>query len=135
MIIVVDTNVFISSALSPMGNPAKIVDCIENNMDLKLYYNFDILAEYERVLAYDKLKIVKEKKEQVIEFVQKFGKMAVPVPSDIPLPDESDRIFYDLAKEAGAYLITGNKKHYPDEEFILTPAEFLEKIDTDKGTS
>jgi len=44
---------------------------------------------------------------------------------DISLPDESDRIFYDTACESKAILITGNKKHYPDEEFIMTPADFL----------
>ena len=60
MNIVIDTNVFISSAISPHGNPAKIVDFIENNTDIKLYYNFDILTEYKRVLAYDRLKIAKE---------------------------------------------------------------------------
>jgi len=42
--------------------------------------------------------------------------------------DEDDRIFYDTAKSANAVLVTGNKKHYPDESFIMTPAEFLEHI-------
>ena len=42
--------------------------------------------------------------------------------------DEDDRIFYDTAKTAKAYLITGNKKHYPQENFIFTPADFLEYI-------
>jgi hypothetical protein len=41
------------------------------------------------------------------------------------MPDESDRVFYDVAKTAGAYLITGNTKHFPQEPFILTPAEFV----------
>jgi len=45
--------------------------------------------------------------------------------SNIPLPDESDRIFYDTAKENGTILITGNTKHYPNEAFIVTPANFL----------
>jgi hypothetical protein len=41
------------------------------------------------------------------------------------MPDETDRKFYDTAKAAGAMLITGNTKHYPDEPFILTPAAFI----------
>jgi predicted nucleic acid-binding protein len=41
------------------------------------------------------------------------------------MPDEDDRVFYDAAKTADAYLITGNSKHYPKESFILTPSEFL----------
>ena len=42
--------------------------------------------------------------------------------------DETDRIFYDTAVSSGATLITSNKKDYPNEPFILTPAEFLYKI-------
>jgi hypothetical protein len=40
--------------------------------------------------------------------------------------DENDRVFYGAAKSAGAYLITGNFRHYFQEPFVLTPAEFLE---------
>lgn len=32
------------------------------------------------------------------------------------------------AKAAEAFLITGNIKHYPQDEKVITPAEFLEKI-------
>jgi predicted nucleic acid-binding protein len=41
--------------------------------------------------------------------------------------DETDRKFYDLALKAAVYLITGNKKHFPTENWIVSPAEFLEK--------
>jgi len=39
-----------------------------------------------------------------------------------------DRIFYDAAVEAMAYLITGNIRHFPKESFIVTPAQFLTVI-------
>jgi len=39
--------------------------------------------------------------------------------------DEDDRKFYDTAKSVGAWLISGNLKHYPKEDFIKTPTEFL----------
>ena len=41
------------------------------------------------------------------------------------MPDESDRKFYDAAKFCNAYLLTGNKKHYPKDPLVLSPAEFL----------
>ena len=44
----------------------------------------------------------------------------------MPMPDETDRIFYDTAKASGAILITGNLKHFPSEPFIMKSAEFLE---------
>jgi hypothetical protein len=51
----------------------------------------------------------------------------VSVSSDFSMPDEEDRKFCDAAKTAGALLITGNEKHYPDEPFILTPAAFIQR--------
>ncbi|MDR3270840.1 MAG: hypothetical protein LBT32_04945 [Peptococcaceae bacterium] len=42
--------------------------------------------------------------------------------------DEDDRVFYDAAKSVGAYLITGNIKHFPQGPFILTPLAFLEVV-------
>jgi predicted nucleic acid-binding protein len=41
------------------------------------------------------------------------------------MPDEEDRKFYNVAKSSGAFLITGNIKHFPPESFIVTPADFL----------
>jgi predicted nucleic acid-binding protein len=57
--------------------------------------------------------------------VRQYGEEIWVVPSTYILIDEDDRVFYDTAKQAGAYLITGNTKHYPSEPFILTPSAFL----------
>jgi putative PIN family toxin of toxin-antitoxin system len=124
MNVVIDTNVLISSVLSAKGNPARIVSYVENDVNVRVYYNAGILDEYLRVLSYERLNIAKEKQKNIINLIQKFGKEIEPIQSKIQLPDESDRIFYDTAKTAKAILITGNTKHYPNEEFILTPAEF-----------
>jgi hypothetical protein len=35
-------------------------------------------------------------------------------------------VFYDVAKMNNAILITGNRKHFPEEDFILTAVEFLD---------
>ena len=44
-------------------------------------------------------------------------------------PDETDRAFYEVAVSCKAYLITGNNKHYPEEPFIMSPAQFLALLD------
>ena len=59
------------------------------------------------------------------------GALIEPTISTIPLPDESDRIFYDTAKDSGAILVTGNIKHYRDESFIMTPADFMTLLDSE----
>jgi predicted nucleic acid-binding protein len=62
---------------------------------------------------------------KVLKVIQEYGERIEPNQSTHEMLDEDDRIFYDTAKNAGAYLVTGNKRHYPDEAFILTPADFL----------
>jgi predicted nucleic acid-binding protein len=41
--------------------------------------------------------------------------------------DETDKKFYEVHKSGKShYLITGNKKHFPKEDAIITPREFIE---------
>jgi len=126
--VVVDTNVLVSSALVPVGNPAKIIDLIRVNAVIQVYYSIEILAEYSDVLSRPRLNIAADKQTRAIGAIIKAGILVDPVASKVPLPDESDRIFYDAAREGGAILITGNLKHYPDEEFIMTPSQFLDSL-------
>lgn len=45
------------------------------------------------------------------------------------LPDLKDLPFYEVVMEKrddGAYLVTGNIKHFPKEPYIVTPREFLD---------
>jgi len=64
----------------------------------------------------------------LINSIEKYGVTTIADKSDVPLPDESDRVFYDVAKKGKAILVTGNIKHFPLEPFIMTPAEFLSKL-------
>ena len=122
--VVLDTNILVSALWSANGTPAQIV---ENMGELTVYYNDEIMAEYKDVLLRDKFKgrFTDDEINGLLMYIEKFGKNIVAPKSDIPLPDEKDRIFYDTAKGSGSFLITGNVKHYPKESFILTPAEFL----------
>ena len=125
--IVIDTNVIISSAISTQGNPAKIMDLVLNKK-FEVYYSSEIIAEYVRVFAKPRLNFTREIQEFFINGIKRVGILIDPPASTFPMLDESDRVFYDLAKEVGAIVITGNTKHYPDGDFIMTPSEFLEFI-------
>jgi len=124
--VVIDTNVLISATLSPQGNPAEIMMKVSYG-ELQLIYSSDIMNEYTKVLAYDRLNISQTTQDKVIEGIRKKGKLINPTVSTIALPDEDDRFFYDAAKESGATLITGNIKHFTNEPFIVTPADFIAK--------
>ena len=59
----------------------------------------------------------------------KYGVEAFPQPTGEILIDMDDLIFYEVAMEKrddNAYLVTGNQKHYPVKEFIVTPSEMVE---------
>jgi putative PIN family toxin of toxin-antitoxin system len=123
--VVIDTNVIVSALLSPLGNPAKIHKIFLAGL-LTFVYSSDILDEYQDVLSRPRLKIPADEIEIVFSAIKQYGELTEPLPSTDDMVDESDRIFYDAAKSAGAYLITGNMRHYPQESFILTPKEFLD---------
>ena len=124
--IVLDTNIIVSAALSSEGNPANIIKLIAVNENMQIYYSPAILDEYKKVLSYERLNLSEEKQIRAVNLIEKNGVCVQPEPSDIPMPDESDRIFYDTAKAINAYLVTGNLKHYPEETQIVMPARFVE---------
>jgi len=127
MNVVIDTNVIVSAFLSSRGKPAAILEMFFND-EIKIYYNENILNEYEDVLSRPVLHIEQEKAKKLFNILRVTGLSIETVVSDIPLPDEDDRIFYDTAKLSGAILITGNIKHYPVENFIKPPSEFLDML-------
>jgi len=125
MKVVLDTNILVSALLSPVGNPAKIYRMFLTRV-LSLVLSMDIFKEYQEVLQRPRLSIPADNAEMVLAAIWQYGEKITPVSSTNAMIDEDDRIFYDTAKSAGVYLITGNTKHYPQESFILTPKKFLE---------
>ncbi|MDR1077764.1 MAG: putative toxin-antitoxin system toxin component, PIN family [Propionibacteriaceae bacterium] len=124
MPVVLDTNVLVSALLTPLGNPAKIYRMFMTET-IKVVYCAEIIAEYGDVLERPRLKIPADAAETVLAAIREHGEKIEPTPSTHDMVDEDDRVFYDTARSAKAYLVTGNTKHYPDEAFILTPTEFL----------
>ena len=126
--VVLDTNIIISAFLSPDGKPANILQLVLQR-ELDIFFNTAILVEYEQVLCRPKFaeQINKQRVERFFEILHEIGESVVTSPSNIHMSDETDRKFYDVAKKAGAILITGNKKHYPDDTSIQDPAEFFKK--------
>ena len=121
---VIDTNVLVSANISSGGSPAKIMSLFYTGK-LQLFYSKEILAEYERVLSYKKLGIPTEAKNDIIKAIKAGGTLIEAPASTVPMPDETDRKFYDAAKASEASLITGNLKHYPIDALIVNPTGFL----------
>ena len=123
--VVLDTNIIVSSAKSPYGKPKQILTLFADD-EIDLYYSLEILEEYKEVLSRKRLKIPEEIQMEYLDIIKTHGILIEPIISSYPsFDDESDRIFYDAAKKAGAILVTGNMKHYPQESFIMTPSDYL----------
>ncbi len=64
----------------------------------------------------------------VLAAVRQYGVEVFPQPTGEVLIDMDDLVFYEVAMEKrddDAYLVTGNRKHYPFRDFIVTPAEMI----------
>ena len=97
-----------------------------------LLYHEDILAEYDEVLHRSKFHFKEATIQLVINVVKQYGVEVFPQPTGEILVDMDDLVFYEVAMEKrndDAYLVTGNQKHYPIKDFIVTPAEMMEIID------
>ena len=58
-----------------------------------------------------------------------FSVEVFPKPTGEILIDIDDLVFYEVVMEKrddNSYLVTGNKKHYPVRDFIVTPAEMMD---------
>ena len=95
-------------------------------------YNDDIIKEYDEVLHRAKFKLSEEQISTFIEQVKENGIDSSRFPYDGEMPDEDDRVFYEicLSKE-DSFLVTGNLKHFPKEPQVITAAEMMELLDNE----
>lgn len=126
---VIDTNVIIAALLSKKSDTAtvKIVEAVMDGKIVPLLHE-DILAEYENVLYRDKFRFQPATIQKILRAFKIYGIKVTPQKTDELFADSDDKIFYEvaLAKQAdGAYLVTGNQRHYPVRDFVVTPAQMV----------
>ena len=128
---VIDTNVFVSALITHNSN-ASTARVLENLLLHRIIplYNDDIIKEYDEVLHRAKFKLSEEQISTVIEHVKENGIDSSRFPYAGEMPDEDDRVFYEvcLSKE-DSFLVTGNLKHFPKEPQVITAAEMMEILD------
>ncbi|MEY8333962.1 putative toxin-antitoxin system toxin component, PIN family [Lachnospiraceae bacterium 47-T17] len=127
---VVDTNVIVSALLSKKDDVAtiQVLRAMLGGYFTPLYH-VDILDEYEEVLHRPKFRLSEDVIRTVITAIKQYGIEVFPRSTGEILADMDDLVFYEVAmekREDGAYLVTGNQKHYPVRDFIVTPAEMME---------
>lgn len=132
---VIDTNVLVSALLRWRSLPGAVVtEALEGRITPLL--EPEIMREYRAVLARPKFHFPVDAVEAVLDGLVKRGLYLEGGPDpEEELPDPKDTVFYRVVLEArkteGAYLVTGNLKHFPVKSFVVTPREMLEILGTD----
>lgn len=127
MLIVIDTNVLVSALWSKNSNPAKLLHLVFEGT-LKPCYDYRILEEYWEVLKRPKFKFSESDIQNLLEGIKSMGMSVIAEPISARFEDEEDKKFYEVAKFCNAKLITGNLKHFPKDNYIMSVSEFLESL-------
>ena len=128
MRIVLDTNVLISGVLNPHGAPGLILNSVLNKA-VTLLLDDRILFEYREVLLRPKFHFPIDYIQSLLEFLEYESTYIIAGPSSALVPDSDDIPFYEVAISGRAdYLVTGNDKHFPPEQLIVSPREFVDVL-------
>lgn len=126
---VIDTNVLVAALISknPNSPTVEVLEAIHDGRIVPLYHS-EMIAEYNDVLRRSKFHQSAERVDHIVNFIKQYGVEVSPTPTGEIFVDMDDIIFYEVAMEKrsdGAYLVTGNQKHYPTKDFIVTPTEMV----------
>lgn len=139
MRVVVDTNVVVSRFLSSLGAPAEILNRWRQET-FELLVSEPILAEYERVLGYERVRRRHQMTgEEIHEVMAQFRRFAILVEHletlDVVKDDPDDNKFLECALAGGAeFVISGGPHLLGLRQYqgiqILSPAAFLAFLNT-----
>ena len=128
-LVVLDTNVIVSASISPAGPPAKIITGWVLGGTVHVVTSPRVVAEYREVVRrakFHRYMLPPLWLEHLIE-----GSTQLPDSGSwlSACPDPKDTPFLALAHAAGAWLVTGNLKHFPEAArngvTVLSPADYL----------
>jgi putative PIN family toxin of toxin-antitoxin system len=113
--VVLDTNIVVSALLVPAGQEALLLLLVLQGA-LELFISPPLLAEYEEVLRRPRLKLHPQEVETVLGNIRAAGFLVHPTTKVTLSRHESDNRIYECAIAAkAAYIVTGNRKHFPED--------------------
>lgn len=130
---VIDTNVIVSAFLKSDSIPDKILRHALIGSIIPLLSE-EILNEYRDVLLRNQFGFDSKAIDIFIDELSKRAIFLDRTKTDEQFIDLDDVIFYEIVLTAKnvvpAYLITGNKRHFPIKPFVVTPREMLDIIES-----
>lgn len=128
---VIDTNIFVSSFITKnqLASTRRVVNSLFEKK-IKPLYNDEILEEYSEVLHRSNFHLADSDISNLLNFIKQNGIDSSRLPYDGDMPDEDDRVFYEVAlSEEDSFLVTGNLKHFPRTPKVITAAQMMEILD------
>ena len=129
---VIDTNVIVSSMLKHDSIPGTIIKLVASSCIIPIL-NEEILSEYQEVLGRNKFGFSNNDINCLLASIKENGIFLGRKQTLEDFIDEEDIVFYEIVMSArntmDAYLITGNLKHYPIRNYVVTPRQMLDIIE------
>lgn len=126
---VLDTNIIISAGITPGGVPAELIFDWALKGNIQLVTSPAVVAEYREVVRRPRFRRYGFPPLWLEILIEDNLWLRDPEPWLHSCPDPSDTPFLALAHAAGAWLVTGNLKHFPETirngVRVLSPADYL----------
>lgn len=127
---VFDTNVLVSAMITNNSESptVKVMEKVADGNIIPIF-NYEIIAEYDAVLHRSKFNLREHDIANMIEMILECGISFPRTKAIEEFIDTEDAVFYEVAlSKEGAYLVTGNIKHFPKVPIVVTPAEMLDIV-------
>ena len=124
---VIDTNVLVAAAKShkPDSSASRVLGLVFSGVIKPLVCD-EILEEYEGILTLPVLAIPEQISTAILARFQSDGIDPGRTPSLEEHPDPTDQVFYEISLSVeDAYMVTNNKRHFPQTPKVVTPSEML----------
>ena len=138
---VIDTNVLVSATMAfnksnEESSPYIILAKVLAGEIIPLYTD-EIINEYKEVLSRPKFKFRPQLIATLVNSIINHGINTQKADIEEILPDPKDVVFYQVTlegrKSQETYLVTGNLKHFPEKQFIVSPKQMLDIILKDEA--
>lgn len=129
---VLDTNIPVSALWKNPSVASRLVEAVDSGLLVPVVSD-GILDEYHEVLSRSKFRFAPARYSSLIQLISQRAEWVVPLAIAVPMPDADDLVFYATALASRAagratYLVTGNLRHFPQEDFIVSPRAMLDII-------
>jgi putative PIN family toxin of toxin-antitoxin system len=132
-LVVLDTNFIVSAGIHPKSAPAKLVMDWILDGQVQTVTSPWIVDEYRDVVRRAKLRRYGFPPIWLDFLIEESLQLPDPAAWPLDSPDPKDMPFPALARESGAWLVTGNLRHFPrairNEVVVRSPANYLEYLE------